>query len=258
MSPTIVITGSTSGFGRALALELAGHGAHLVVAGRNETAAREVARTIGENQALGMRYDARDETSVAALWDAAINRFGRVDHWILNAGVGTSRGRLDELSVEEIRTAVDTNLVGALLGARHALTGMLAQGRGRIWITEGLGSEGRTLAGTGVYSATKAAVTQAFEVLALECKGTPLEVGFIRPGIMPTGLTQSGDSDSTGFAALQLRLLADSPEDVAREFAPRILAARGARTRLTWLTPTRIAAHLLTRPLGSPSQPPSR
>lgn len=75
-------------------------------------------------------------------------------------------------------------------------------------------------------------------------------IGFLRPGIMPIGLTQGDDKSSTDIAALMPRLLADSPEDVAQGFAPRILSTRGRRTRMMWLTPTRIARHLLTRLLS--------
>lgn len=67
MTPTIVITGSTSGFGRALAFEFAARGAQVVVAGRNRASAREVARTIGEDRAFRVGYDARDEASAPAL-----------------------------------------------------------------------------------------------------------------------------------------------------------------------------------------------
>lgn len=252
-SPTVVIVGATSGFGEALARELATLGANIVVAGRDAERAAGIAQAIGTDHALGVAYDVRRQENIDALWASAVERFGTVDHWINNAGVGNSRDRLDNLPVEEITSVVATNLTGVLLGTRRALEGMLAQGGGRIWVTEGLGSNGPALAGAGPYGATKAGVTYAHRVLAKECRDTPVSVGFLRPGIMPTRVTLGEQASQQQMPRLA-RLLSDRPEVVARSFAPRILRADRNGQRITWLTPGRIVRNLLTSAFRAPTR----
>lgn len=243
---TVVITGATSGLGEALAHALAAHGVNIVVAGRDASRTTEVAEAIGGGRAIGVGCDVRRERDIAALWEAAGEWFGWVDHWINNAGVGHARHRIDTLPVEETEAVLATNLRGALLGARRALDGMLAQGGGRIWLTEGLGSNGPALSGTGPYGASKAGATYAYRVLAKECRSTPVQIGFLRPGIMPTQVTGGAHENMPRLA----RALSDRPEVIARHFAPRILRADRNGQRITWLTPGRIARRLVTAPLS--------
>lgn len=111
---------------------------------------------------------------------------------------------------------------------------MLAQGGGRIWLREGLGSNGPALAGPGPYGATKAGVTWAYRVLAKECRDTHVSVGFLRPGIMPRRVTLDEQASQQQMPRLS-RLLSDRPEVVARSFAPRIFRADRNGQRITWL-----------------------
>lgn len=242
---TVVIAGATSGLGAALAHELAACGAQVVIAGRRADRARSLAESIGSDVALGVECDVRREEDLAALWETATARFGRIDHWINNAAMGHGRHRIDELPAAEIDALLATNLGGALLGARQALLGMTEQGRGRIWLTEGLGSSGPAMAGTSVYSATKAGATSAYRILGKECRSSPVQIGFLRPGIMATDVTMGEDDEMPALA----RRLSDPPAVVARDFAPRILRARRGVQRITWLTLPRMARRLLsTRP----------
>lgn len=238
---TVVIAGATSGFGAALARELATCGARVVIAGRRADRARSLAESIGPDVALGVGCDVRREEDLAALWEAAAARFGRIDHWINNAAMGHGRHRIDELPAGEIDALLATNLGGALLGARQALLGMTEQGGGRIWLTEGLGSSGPAMAGTGVYSATKAGATSAYRILGKECRRSPVHVGFLRPGIMATDVTMGADDAMPALA----RRLSDPPAVVAQNFAPRILRAQRDVQRITWLTLPRMARRLV-------------
>lgn len=241
-SQTVVIAGATSGFGAALARELADRGARVVVAGRRADRAMELAASIGSDVALGVECDVQRAADLAALWEAAVARFGRVDHWINNAAMGHGRNRIDGLSAAEVSAVLSTNLSGALLGARQALVGMSLQGSGQIWLTEGLGSSGPAMAGVSVYGASKAGATYAFRVLAKECRKTPVKIGFLRPGIMATDVTTGADEPMPALA----RRLSDPPQVIARHFAPRILAARNNGERITWLTPARMAARMIS------------
>ncbi|GAA4929848.1 SDR family oxidoreductase [Streptomonospora halophila] len=251
-APVVVITGGTSGLGRALARELAARGAAVVLSGRSAQKAKEAASALGEARILGVGCDVRRAPEVDALWEAAVARFGRVDHWINNAGIGHPHRRLDDLDPEQVDAVLGTNLTGALTGARRALQGMLTQpGGGRIWLTEGLGSSRLqpAMAGIGVYGASKSAAGYAFRALAKECRGTGVQIGFLRPGIMPTPVVLGGpDTELPAATRRMAGILGDSAEDVARGFAPRILRAGRNGRRLTWLTPARTASHLLTAP----------
>lgn len=244
---TVVLTGATSGLGAALAHQLTRCGANVVIAGRDAARAMTIAETIGSDRALGVACDVRRGEDIDALWESTVDRFGWIHHWINNAGVGNARARLDHLPVEEIESVLATNLSGALLGTRRALQGMLAQGGGRIWLTEGLGSNGPPLPGTGPYGATKAGATYAYRVLAKECRDTPVKVGFLRPGIMPTRVALGSDDALQQEMPRMARLLSDQPEVIARYFAPRILHANRNGQRITWLTPGRITRKLLGR-----------
>lgn len=250
---TVVIVGATSGLGAALARELAACGAQVVIAGRRGDLASSLAESIGSDVALGVECDVRREEDLAALWETASARFGHIDHWINNAARGHGRHRIDELTAAEIDALLATNLGGALLGARQALLGMTKQGGGRIWLTEGLGSSGPAMAGTSVYSATKAGATSAYRILRKECRRSPVQIGFLRPGIMATDVTMG---ENEAMPALAQRL-SDPPAVVARDFAPRILRARRGVQRITWLTPPRMARRLIgARPRGTSSRRP--
>ncbi|WP_165498614.1 SDR family oxidoreductase [Streptomonospora litoralis] len=240
-----MITGATSGFGAALAHALAAQGANVVIAGRTAEQAASIAGTIGVERALGVGCDVRRPEDLDSLWEAAAGRFGRIDHWVNNAGIGHPHERLDGLDATRIAAVLATNLTGALLGSQRALRGMHQQGGGCIWLTEGLGSNGPLLAGTGVYSASKAGATRAHRVLAKECRRTGIRVGFLRPGIMPTRVALGEPGRPVPPTARTVeRLLGERPERIARHFAPKILTTTRNGRRLTWLTPTRIVRRL--------------
>lgn len=128
-----VITGGSSGIGKATALELARQGVSLVLCARSQGDLDETAR---ECQALGTQVatstmDVTDEMRVKGVGDKAIQVFGRLDIWINNAGVDMF-GRLEELPVEAIHRLVEVNLLGYIYGCRAALNHMRQSGKGTI------------------------------------------------------------------------------------------------------------------------------
>src|SRR5918998_1441564 len=107
----VVITGASSGIGRATALAFASHGAHLVLAARREQALQDVAAECdgrGARRALAVPTDVTDEAAVQALARRALHEFGRIDVWVNNAAV-TLFGRLEEAPPEAFRRVVETN-----------------------------------------------------------------------------------------------------------------------------------------------------
>jgi NAD(P)-dependent dehydrogenase (short-subunit alcohol dehydrogenase family) len=127
-----VITGASSGLGRALAVELSRRGWAVVVAARRATALAETVgrcREAGGPAALAVRTDVTVEAEVDALAGAALDAFGAIDAWINNAGV-TYYAHLDDGALEDHRRVIETNLMGAIHGARAVLPIFKQQDRG--------------------------------------------------------------------------------------------------------------------------------
>jgi NAD(P)-dependent dehydrogenase (short-subunit alcohol dehydrogenase family) len=129
----VVITGASSGIGRATAMALAGHGARLVLASRQQDAMEVLARQCKDlgGKALGTAVDVTDEAAVHELARRAIDEFGQLDVWINNAAV-TLFGLFDQVPAEDFRRVIDTNLFGYIHGARASLPYFRKQGRGLL------------------------------------------------------------------------------------------------------------------------------
>lgn len=248
--PVAVITGATSGFGLALAEALIDCGGRVLVTGRDAAAVQRVCAMFPADRLAGATFDVREIAGHRAAWDQAIAAFGRVDHWLNNAGIGGGDEALVDLEPQRILPIVETNLLGALIGARIALEAMRDQGHGQLWLTEGLGSDGFVLKGASIYGATKAGATYAYRVLAAECARGPVRVGFLSPGIMPTAVALGAGGAPSVRARRILNWIGDRPETVARWMAPRILAGPSNGAQLKWLTRRRLAVHLLVRTLS--------
>ncbi|MFO7526169.1 MAG: SDR family NAD(P)-dependent oxidoreductase, partial [Ignavibacteriaceae bacterium] len=118
-SKVVVITGASSGIGRATAHEFARRGYKVVVGARNKPSLDEVVeecRILG-GDALAVQVDVTKEEEVTRLAQAAISKYNRIDIWVNNAAV-TLFGRFDEVPIADIRQVVETNLFGYIYGAR--------------------------------------------------------------------------------------------------------------------------------------------
>src|SRR5688572_5679017 len=129
----VVITGASSGFGRGAALAFAGEGASVVLVARRDEVLDEVA---AECEALGSRAlvapaDVGYEDDVEQVGYDAIERFGRIDVWINNAGVGAI-GRFDEVPLADHRRVIETDLLGVIYGSHVALRQFRRQGFGTL------------------------------------------------------------------------------------------------------------------------------
>lgn len=234
----IVITGGSRGIGLGLARAFLPHGCRVVICGRDERTVRTAARAAGPD-VLGVRADVTSRAEVSRLWDEAASRFGRVDHWINNAGIALEPRLLHEIPEDDVRRLVDVNLIGSINGSAVAVDRMLAQGGGFVWNMVGFGSNGRVSRGMAPYGSTKRALSYLHDTLTLEAEGTPVRVGLLSPGLVVTELVAGNDlrSDLRGRRQqLYYRVLSDPLDVVAPWLATRVLAATRNGTRAERLT----------------------
>lgn len=186
-----IVTGGGSGIGRNVALALADDGWTVVAAGRRLEALEETAALSSRAGAVvGIAADVGDAASVDALFDAAIERFGRVDLLFNNAGVNVPSVPLDELKVEDLRFIIDVNLFGAMLCARAAMRVMKAQHPqgGRI-INNGSISAYAPRPNSAPYAATKHAITGLTKSITLDGRAFNISGGQIDIGNAVTDMS---------------------------------------------------------------------
>jgi NAD(P)-dependent dehydrogenase (short-subunit alcohol dehydrogenase family) len=192
MEKVALITGAGSGIGKACALALADAGWSLALCGRrlervtlvaDEAAARGVA-------AIAVAADVADPDAVAALFAAVEARFGRLDLLFNNAGTGAPPKPLEDLSIEEWRRVVDTNLTGAFLCTQGALRLMKRQDpRGGRIINNGSISAHAPRPNSAPYTATKHAITGLTRSTSLDGRAFDIACGQIDIGNAQTDLT---------------------------------------------------------------------
>ncbi|BBH70781.1 short-chain dehydrogenase [Actinoplanes sp. OR16] len=243
MSEVVLITGASSGIGRATAMAYAAKGARLVLASRSGKALGEVEQECVARGAavLVVPTDITDPAAVEELARAAVRRFGRIDVWVEAAAVGIA-GPLGSESVEELRRLVDTNIFGATLCARAALTTFRAQDHGTLVIVGSLLSLFPNPA-IPLYSMSKFAVRGLALNLQQAVAGhRRIRVALVLPGAVDTPFFQR----SANHAGRRLRAIppAYAPERLA---AGILAAARHPRRQVTVgvISHLMLAAHRL-------------
>jgi NAD(P)-dependent dehydrogenase (short-subunit alcohol dehydrogenase family) len=188
-----VITGGGSGIGRAVALGLAGAGYAVAVAGRRREsleATADQSSTLG-SQALAVVTDVGDPASVRSLFGKVHATYGRLDLLINNAGLTAPSVPLEDLTYEQWKVVVDTNLTGVFLCTQEAIKLMKSQQpRGGRIINNGSISAQSPRPYSAPYTATKHAVTGLTKSTALDCRGWDIACGQIDIGNAETDLTR--------------------------------------------------------------------
>jgi NAD(P)-dependent dehydrogenase (short-subunit alcohol dehydrogenase family) len=209
-NPVVLITGALTGIGRATALAFARDGARLVVSGRHDDAGHALAaelRDIGA-QAEFIRADVRNEAEVKNLVDQTVARFGRLDVAVNNAGTEGKPGPVTDQTADSYAAMFDTNVLGTLLGVKHALRIMQPQGSGSIVnISSTMGERGA--ANLSLYTASKHAVEGLTKSAALEAAAFGVRVNAVAPGPTDTAmldrLTGSAERKAAFYAAVPLK-----------------------------------------------------
>lgn len=179
----IVITGASSGFGAETALMAAQRGAKVVLAARSGAALQEIAQKIiaGGGEALVVATDVSRRDELERLARLAVERFGRIDSWVNNAGVGIW-GTLEQVTEEDMRQLFEVNFWGLVNGSLIAIPHLEAAGGGALINMGSVGSD-RAIPLQGIYSASKHAVKGFTDALRMELehRGAPISVTLIKP-----------------------------------------------------------------------------
>jgi NAD(P)-dependent dehydrogenase (short-subunit alcohol dehydrogenase family) len=200
---TVLITGSLTGIGRATALAFAREGASIVVSGRHDDKGRAL---VAELQELGaeagfIRADVRNEDDVKNLVDRTVERFGRLDVAVNNAGTEGKTGPITAQSAESYAATFDTNVLGVLLSLKHELRVMSAQKSGSIInISSTFGRVGA--AGASLYVASKHAVEGLTKSAALEAAPFGVRVNIVAPGPIETEMLHRFAGSEQRMAAM--------------------------------------------------------
>ena len=207
-TPVVLITGALTGIGRATAIAFAKEGARLIVSGRREAEGKaleaELRRLGAETEFLVA--DVRHEEDVSNLVERTVERFGRLDVAINNAGTEGRPGPLTDVSAETYGAMFDTNVLGVVLSLKHELRVMQAQGSGSIVnLSSTMGHRGAP--GASLYTASKHAVEGLTKSAALEGAASGIRVNAIAPGPVETELLNR----FTGTAERKAGLVAGVP-----------------------------------------------
>jgi short-subunit dehydrogenase len=213
---TYVITGASSGFGRGVALSLAGMRANVVLAARRTAVLEEVAAQVraAGGTPLVVTADVGRAEDVEQLAQAALARFGRIDVWINNAGVGAI-GPFERIPLEDHSRLIDTNLKGVIYGSHVALRQFKRQGSGTLVNIGSIESE-VPLAYHASYSASKAAVLGLGRALNEELRlggFRTIHVSTVMPWATDTPFFQVAANYSGG--TLRMPAMDDSSKAVA-------------------------------------------
>ena len=208
-----LITGSSQGFGLAVARAFVQEGAHVMLCARNADrlgrAKQELAQLAGdESRVLATPADVSVPEDVRRLVEATLTGFGGLDILVSNAGIHGPKGPVQDVNWEEWREALEINLMGTVLLCRAALAHFLLRRQGKIMLLSGGGAT-QPMPYLSAYAASKAAIVRFGETLAEEVRASGIDVNSVAPGAMNTRLLDD--------------ILEAGPERVGRSYYERAL-----------------------------------
>lgn len=203
----VIISGASRGIGRATALLLAQSGANVVATARNAEELKTL-ETEGKGRITTLAGDVANEADMAAVVQLALDTFGRLDMVINNAGVGIFKN-VDEISVEEWDSVMDTNVKGTFVLTKAALATLKAQGSGHIVVVASDVAK-RTFAGGSLYTASKYAQEAFMGALRKEVRPFGIKVTGVYSGLVDSHFHAKGHGHETSKGYLQSEDMAES------------------------------------------------
>jgi NAD(P)-dependent dehydrogenase (short-subunit alcohol dehydrogenase family) len=213
-----LVTGGTSGIGRAAAVALARQGVKVVVSGRRETEGQETVRLVRDAGGQGsfVKGDIGREPEVRAVVEHAVRTFGRLDYAVNNAGLEFVQP-IVEATEADYRRVFDINVLGVLLSMKHEIPALVRSGGSAIVnISSIAGSLG--MPGIAIYGASKAAVNEMTRCAAMELAKQNIRVNSISPGGVATDMFErftGNDANKQYMTSLHPLGRIGRPEEIA-------------------------------------------
>lgn len=211
-----LVTGATSGFGRAVALRLLAGGARVIATGRRRERLDELAEQANTDRLLTIELDVTEKDCGEKLLAALPENFAGIDILFNNAGLALGLGPAHTADLDEWETMIETNVTGVVRIAHAILPGMVARGRGHVINVASIAAT-YPYPGGNVYGGTKAFVRQFSLGLRADLLGTPVKVTSLEPGACETEFSQvrfGGDKDKAAAVYQGMKPL--SADDVAQ------------------------------------------
>ncbi len=221
MQKTVIITGGTTGIGKATAILFAKNGYNVVVTSRNANKEAEVLKDFEKNGASVTFFslDVTSEEQVKIVIEKTVEKFGKLDSIVNNAGISLGNALLADTESDELKQMLETNVMGVYYGMKHAIKAMLKTGGGTIVNLASIaGLNG--LVSTAQYNASKHAVVGLTKGAALDYATQGIRVNAVAPGAIKTDILKSaiasGTYDVSGIEALHPMKRLGEVEDIAK------------------------------------------
>ena len=254
---TVVITGSARGLGFNMARFFRkDYNFNVVISDLKEENLIKAKGELEKDEAEGkVEYTLCNVSKLEdleSLMKFAIEKFGKVDIWINNAGINQPQEAIWNLTEQQINTLIDVDLKGTIYGSKVAMLEMSKNHSGAIYNIEGYGSNDAHMLGLNLYGTSKRAVTYFTEGLAQESKekDTGVIVGKLSPGIMITEFTtHSLVNDKIELAEKTKKvynILGDTPETVGKFLVDKMVSNTKNNVKINWLTNGKAAWRFMT------------
>jgi glucose 1-dehydrogenase len=185
----VVITGATRGFGYAIAESMLEAGAHVAITGRSQGAVQGALATLQPGGRVnGFVVDVRSEEQTCKLVEDVVRELGSIDIWVNNAGYSNAAGLMLDMDPQDALDMFLSNDLGVLHCTQAIMRHMLPRKQGMLVNIYGNGSFLRPASPTGLYGATKAWLTSFTRSLAVELKGSGMQILGFSPGMMTTDM----------------------------------------------------------------------
>lgn len=247
----VVITGGSRGIGKGMATEFLRSHCRVSISGRNQESIDLVTHELREisrnDNCHGFVCDVCRSNDLKTLWDKA-SAIQKVDIWINNAGISHPTTLFHHMKDAEVKKVLATNIEGTVVGSRIVVAEMMKQGEGFLYNMEGLGSDGRMVAGMSIYGTSKRAVNYFTRSLIKEYKNEPVQIGSISPGMVVTDMLLNpliNDPAKNREALKIFHILADEVEQVTPWLVNKILQNNRHGAHIAWLTQKKIAGRFL-------------